>query len=324
MADVAVVAGVSHQTVSRVLNHPDQVSPATRTRVEAAIVQLGFRRNLAARALVTRSTQLIGVVSPGEARFGPSSMTVALEEAARLRRYATVLTVVREPSGVDEAVEHFLTLGADGIAVVPPPQPVLAPAIELAERLPVVAVASDVTAPGITVVGVDQAAGARLATEQLIGAGYTRIAHVTGPLDWFDARARMAGWRAALESAGLPVPELAVGGWDAADGYRAARELFARDERPDAVVAANDLAALGVLRACAEAGIRVPGELGLTGYDDIEGADHFVPALTSVRQPFEEVGLAAIAALMERMDGASPASVVCVPTLTVRESSHRH
>lgn len=329
MVDVAQVAGVSHQTVSRVLNTPEAVRPETRERVEQAMRGLGYRRNSTARALKTRQTGLIGVVSPGDSTFGPSRMTMAIEEAARETGYATALSVVREPGPktVDDALEFFLDRGIDGIVVIAPVVAMVEAARQISRSVPVVVLAS-VAEPSaeMQVVGIDQIEGARRAVRHLHRSGRRRIAHVCGPEDYLDAQGRIVGWREELQDAGLPVAPLArAGGWAAADGHAAARRLLAEQsahgpaggDLPDAVFAANDYLALGIIQAARGAGLRVPEDLAVVGFDDVDGADFFSPPLTTVRQPFEEAGAAAMAALFGGEGVDSPIQ----PQLVVRSSA---
>ncbi|MFD1506442.1 LacI family DNA-binding transcriptional regulator [Georgenia yuyongxinii] len=324
MADVAVRAGVSHQTVSRVLNNPETVRPDTRERVLAAIGALGYRRNTAARALVTRRTRLIGVVNPGEARFGPTNTTVAIEEAAREAGYATTVTVIRDARAatIQAALDHFLSLGVDGIVVVAARSQVAAAAERLAGELPVVMVAAGLrSTSSLHVVAVDQELGARLATRHLIDLGHTEIVHVSGPNDWFDARARVAGWRREMEQAGLEVSPLVAGGWDGIQGYDLAHR-FVRERRvPHAVFAANDQMALGMLRAFYEAGVRVPEDVSVVGFDDIAGSEYFTPPLTTVRQPFAAVGRRCLEVVLGALDGGRPSTTLIPPELVIRASS---
>ncbi|UNX54466.1 LacI family transcriptional regulator [Georgenia sp. TF02-10] len=321
MADVAAVAGVSHQTVSRVLNNPELVRPDTRERVTEAMRRLGYRRNLAARALVTRRTGLIGVVNPGDSRFGPSSMTIAAEEAARAAGYATTLAIMRDGQAADATLEHFRQLRVDGVVVVAPVTEVAAGAKELSQELPVVLVAAGLTGTSaFRVVTVDQAAGARMATRHLLEHGHTEIVHVAGPSSWYDARARMVGYRAEMHAAGLEVPPLVSGGWDPADGHRVARQLLADGRPPRAIFAANDLMALGILRALHEAGVRVPEDVSVVGFDDISGAAYYEPPLTTVRQPFADVGREAIAVLLGMIAGTETSDAMLLPRLVPRAS----
>lgn len=323
MADVAAAAGVSHQTVSRVLNSPEVVRPATRDRVLKAIRQLGYRRNTAARALVTQQTRLIGVVNPGEARFGPANMTMAIEEAASRAGYATTLAVMRDAHAqtVDTALDFFLELGVDGVIVVAPITKVAPAAKELSASLPVVMVAAGLREnSSLHVVAVDQEAGARMATRHLLDLGHRDIVHVAGPNEWFDARSRIVGWRDELVRAGLAPPPIITGGWDPIAGYEIGRTLVRERRLPDAIFAANDLLALGLFRAFHEAGVQVPRDISVVGFDDIDGAGYFEPPLTTVRQPFAAVGHRSIEVLLAALEGARSSRTLIAPELVIRAS----
>lgn len=323
MSDVAARAGVSHQTVSRVLNTPDLVRPETRRRVLTAIEQLGYRRNMAARALATSRTQLIGVVTPAITLFGPSHTTIAIQDAARAVGYATTSAAAMDATASpDDVLEFFLNVGVAGIIVVAPTMETAEAARRLAGSLPVVVIATDLASPGpLHVVAIDHEQGARDATRHLIDLGHRHIAHVAGPANWFDARARVDGWRAELTEAGLPVPELVAGGWGANQGYSAAKRLLQQSTPPTAVFAANDLLALGMMRACHQEGVRIPDDIAIVGYDDISGSDFYEPPLTTVRQPFQEVGRQAIETLLAALGGTTTDPVRTRPELIVRESS---
>lgn len=326
MADVAKLAGVSHQTVSRVLNHPQTVRPATLEKVKAAIRELGYRPNTSARALVTRRTRLIGVVNPGEARFGPANMTMAIEEAASEAGYATTLAVMRDArtETVERALEFFLELGVEGIVFVAPMSQVAPAAMQLSTTLPVVMIAAGLReSTSLHVVAVDQEVGARMATRHLIDLGHRDIVHVAGPNDWFDARSRIVGWRDELLEADLPVPPMVAGGWDPVHGYEIGRRLVSGRRLPSAIFAANDPMALGMVRAFHEAGVRVPDDVSLVGFDDVEGAGYFEPPLTTVRQPFAAVGARAIQVLLAALDGAPASRTLIAPELIERASTRR-
>lgn len=323
MADVAAAAGVSHQTVSRVLNSPERVRPETRERVREAIRQLNYHPNNAARALVTRRTKLIGVVNPGEARFGPAHMTMAIEEAASRAGYATTLAVMRDANAasVDAALSFFLDLGVDGVIAIAPTTRVAPAARELSTSLPVVMVAAGLRESAtFHVVAVDQEAGARLATRHLLDLGHRDIVHIAGPIEWFDARSRIVGWRDELQAAGVAPPPIIAGGWDAIDGYRIGQRLIRERRLPEAVFAANDLLALGLIRACHQAGVRVPDDISVVGFDDIDGAGYFEPPLSTVRQPFAAVGHRSIEVLLAAMEGAESSRTLIQPELAVRSS----
>lgn len=328
MADVAQVAGVSHQTVSRVLNDHPNVRPATRAAVLSAIEQLGYRRNSAARALVTRRSGVLGVVTTGSALFGPSSTLLGIELAAREHGYVvTVATVTSfEPATMSGTVEQFLEQRVEGIIVVAPQVDATRAILELGAPVPIVMVSSShVDARGadaspVRSVGVDQVAGGRLATEHLLGLGHRDVLHVAGPQDWFDARARLVGWRAALDASPGSSGELVQGDWTADVGYELGLRLV-REGLPSAVFAANDQIALGMLRAFWERGVVVPRDVSLVGFDDVAGADHFIPPLTTVRQDFQALGRRALAVTDAMVGGGEPDTSPLVPELVVRAST---
>ncbi|WP_028048553.1 LacI family DNA-binding transcriptional regulator [Cellulomonas sp. URHD0024] len=324
MSDVAALAGVSHQTVSRVLNDHPSVRPATRERVNDAIARLGYRRNSAARALVTRRSGVLGVVTPATALYGPTSTLVGLEEAAReVGWYVSVATIrTFDGESMHAAIEHFLGHGVDGIAIIAPTTEVAQAIASIDLPVPVVLISSASDLPAETylhAVGVDQRHGARLATQHLLDQGHTSVLHVAGPQDWFDAQDRLAGWR---EISGPGAPEHIEAAWDAADGYELGRRL-AREGLPSAIFAANDQLALGLLHAFWEAGVRVPSDVALVGFDDEVGAAHYTPPLTTVRQDFGALGRLAVSSLQAAFAGESTLHQRIPAELVVRASSIR-
>ncbi|MGM0386675.1 MAG: LacI family DNA-binding transcriptional regulator [Actinomycetota bacterium] len=291
--DVAALAGVSHQTVSRVLNNHPNVRLETRERVLAAIVSLGYRRSLAARALVTSRTRTLGLLVQGKARFGPTSTMLAVARAAREAGYYVSLAVVEKPSvgQTVAALEYFEEQGVEGVVVISPTVDSLKAARSRTTGVPMVIVAAgEQPQDSYRVVSVDQRLGAALATRHLLTLGHPDVVHLAGPRRWMDARERIRGWREERARWGLPSADPIRGDWNAVRGYEAMRELLGRGRPPSAIFAANDQLALGVLRALAEAEVAVPGRVSVVGYDDVEGADYFIPPLTSVRQPFEDLG----------------------------------
>ena len=328
MVDVARRAGVSHQTVSRVLNNPASVRPATRERVLAAIEELGYRRNMAARALVTDSSRMIGVMTAFSHFYGPASTTAAIELAARRSNsnYGTLVTSLQvgDEEEIDEALGFLVNRGVDGLIAVAPSTGIARAAGRTARGVPMVVVA-DGFAPSehIHVVSVDQGLGAGMAVRHLAGRGRRRIAHISGPGDWFDTRARVAGWRAALEDSGLEAMEAVEGDWGPQSGYRAGVGLLTgrAGQAPDAVFCANDLMALGLLAAARDLGVEVPGDLAVVGYDDTAGAGFFSPPLTTLSQPFDELGRLCLEVLLEGVSGEAGRSHSISPTLRVRRSS---
>jgi len=323
MSDVAARAGVSHQTVSRVLNTPELVRPETQERVRAAIEELGYRRNLSARALATSRTRMIGVINPSIRRLGPSHTTMAIQDAARRAGYATISSSAEDAAAnPHETLDFFLSLAVEGVVVVAPTTEIAEATLGLAGSLPIVIIAAGLVAEApFHVVAVDHERGARDVTRHLIDLGHRDIVHVAGPDNWFDARARIAGWRAELTEAGLPVPDVIPGGWDPSQGYQATQAILRLPQLPTAVFAANDMLALGVIRALHEANVRIPEDVAVVGYDDVSGSDYYHPPLTTVRQPFDEVGRQAIEVLLAVIDGEDPDEILTRPELVVRESS---
>lgn len=324
MSDVAALAGVSHQTVSRVLNDHPSVRPETRDRVTEAILQLGYRRNSAARTLVTRRSGTLGVVTPATALYGPTSTLVGLEEAARVVGWFVSVATIRRFDGdsMHTALEHFLGQGVDGIAIIAPTTEVAQAIAAIASPVPVVLIssASDVPpVPHLHAVGVDQRHGARLATQHLLDQGFRDVVHVAGPQDWFDAQDRLAGWR---EVCGPGAPEHIEAGWDAADGYELGLRMV-REGVPAAIFAANDQLALGLLHAFWEQGVRVPDDVAVVGFDDEVGAAHYTPPLTTVRQDFGALGRLAVDSLQAAFAGQDVARQQIPAELVVRASSVR-
>jgi DNA-binding LacI/PurR family transcriptional regulator len=328
MADVAVVAGVSHMTVSRVLNDPRSVKPETRERVVSAMQSLGYRPNTIARALATGRTRTLGVLALATALYGPTSTLLAIEAAARTAGYNLDIVRLRSVTraSLADAAAGLQERGVDGVIAIAPHTWAPTALESGAAGVPVVAVEGG--AGRLPTVAVDQEKGATLATDHLLALGHPTVWHVAGPQDWLEAKARERAWRDTLQLAGRPVPAVLPGGWGVRSGYEAGRRLAA-DPAVTAVFAANDQMALGVLRAFHEAGIDVPGRVSVVGFDDIPESGYFTPPLTTVRQDFDEVGRQALQLLLGRMadghDGSALAErhVVVEPRLVVRESTAR-
>lgn len=323
MTDVAQLAGVSHQTVSRVINKHPSVTPTTRMRVLAAIEELGYRRNSAARALVTGRSQTLGVVTLNSTLYGPASTLYGIEQAALESQYSMTVASLRstDRAAVRQAISRLVDQGVEGVVVIAPLVSVAEALSDLPPDLPVVAVEGDADAD-IDVVTVDQHAGAQSATRHLLAQGRPTVWHVAGPTDWLEARQRTAGWRATLEEAGADVPPPLRGDWSPRSGYEAGRVL-ARMPEVSAVFVANDSMAVGVLRAFHEYGRTVPDDVSLVGFDDVPEAAYFHPPLTTIRQDFGEVGRRSLALLLEQIEtGPRPAKRhIIETTLIIRNST---
>lgn len=322
MTDVAKLAGVSHQTVSRVLNGHPNVRTRTRIRVQAAIEELGYRPNRAARVLATGTSQVIGFVSRSSTLFGPASMVTALAEAALRHGFTvnveSVRTLDRKP--VSDAIRRLLDQRVAGLVVILPVDTANDALDDLPEDIPLVNVDGDPSRPH-ELVTVDQEAGAKAATTHLLAAGHKTVWHVSGPSNWFDSQGRIAGWQQALTDAGADVPPVMPGDWSAASGYKAG-QILARMNDVTAVFAANDHLALGILRALHEKGRQVPGDVSVVGFDDVPEAAYFIPPLTTVRPDFDAVAAASLDLLVAQIRAGRRLGHrrILTPTLVERES----
>lgn len=319
---VAALAGVSHQTVSRVLNDHPNIRAATRERVLEAIEQLNYRPNSAARALATNRTNRIGVLVDSPVEYGPNSTLRGLETAARETAYSvTSVTVDDDPAhGPKVAFDHLLEQGIDAICVIAPRSSSLDELRAAQVGMPalVVTAATDDT---FLTTSVDQELGATLAVRHLIELGHREIAHVAGPLDWLDARGRLRAWRAEIRAGGLRELDVVVGDWTADFAYELARRV---DGLPDctAIFAANDQMALGLVHGFTERGIMVPDDISVVGFDDLPEAKHFLPPLTTVRQDFRALGARSLELLLAELEGrVHERRSLIAPELVVRSST---
>ena len=302
MRDVARVAGVSHQTVSRVLNGHPSIRASTRERVVQAMDALHYRPNRAARALVTARSNTIGVLtSSAAALYGPVSSMGAIQNAGRAAGYYVTVAQLADLSAasIADGIDHLLSQAVEGVVVIAPQERVLD---QIAASLDVPYVTLQAGAQyAEKELSVDQIAGARAATRHLIDLGHRRIAHVSGPLGWIEAQARVRGFEEELRSAGLDVLPPIRGDWSAQSGYLAGLALLA-DHTVTAVFASNDQLALGVMHAARDLGRDIPGDLSIVGFDDIPECAHFCPPLTTVRQDFAELGRRCVARLVAEIE----------------------
>lgn len=318
MADVAALAGVSGQTVSRVVNDSPRVDPATRAAVEAAMARLGYRPHRVARALRTGRTQTIGLVASTLATVGNSRMLQAVADAAAARGYALVVVTLGGGSEVSAAFERLRDQGVDGAIVLNEATDLVRDAEPPADVALVVVDAPRDERFGVVVT--DHAGGARAATEHLLALGHPTVHHVSGPVGSFAAAERERGWREALADGRVDAPEMVRGDWSAASGHVAGRALAA-DPGVTAVFCANDQMALGTLRAFADAGRPAPDAVSVVGFDDVADAADYRPPLTTVRQDFDRLGARAVAQLIEQMDAGEPGYETIATALIVRESA---
>lgn len=320
--EVAALAGVSRQTVSRVLNDHPEVAAATKERVLTAMRQLDYRMNNAARALGTKRSRTLGVLASDALQYGPSRSIAAIEAAARGAGYwvSAAFAESGDAQSVAAAIAHLRSQGVEGLVVVAPHARTLEALAAFAGELPIVTLHS--AGRDAHGVWVDQAAGARSAVGCLADAGHRRIAHLAGPADWLEAESRTSGYLDELAERGLEAGPVIAGDWTARSGYEAAAEVIASGVT--AVFAANDQMALGLLGGLHEAGVPVPARVSVVGFDDIPDAAYFWPPLTTVRQDFEELARRAVERLVAGASGAidadAPAGAPIVPELVVRAS----
>ncbi len=331
--DVARKAKVSAGTVSNVLTGKRPVAEPTRSRILTAIEELGYQPNLLARSLVNRSSNSLGVIASGLEYYGPSRTLVGIESQANVRGYSLLLDLLHDPAAADVSavLDDLQARRVDGIIwavhqigrnrawIVP----------ERLRTLPPVVFLTMESQPQATIISTDNRFGATLAVQHLLDAGCRQIAIITGPLEWWEARERLAGWCACLAASGQEYDATLVyqGDWTAASGEQGLQQLLARRPDIDAIFACNDQMALGVLRACHFAGRRVPQDLAVAGYDNMPEAAYLVPSLTSVRQHLADVGRTAVeelhTAIAARSQGEASPTVtrLIAPELIVRESS---
>jgi DNA-binding LacI/PurR family transcriptional regulator len=302
MSDVGRLAGVSHQTVSRVINGSPRVRPETRERVLAAMRELGYRPNSVARALATGRSNTLGVVTFDTTLYGPASTLFGIERAAHEAGYFIIvasLNALDRPS-VSDAVERLRLRGVDGILVIAAQEDAVDALLHAPAGVPLVAVEAG-PADVVPVVAVDHFAGASAATRHLLDLGHKTVWHISGPSNWLESRERLEGWHATLEAVGAELPAPLVGDWSARAGYDLGRRL-SRDPAITAIFVANDQMALGVLRAMHEAGREIPREVSVVGFDDIPEAPFFTPPLTTVRQDFGEMGSRSLRLLLRTIE----------------------
>lgn len=325
MMDVAAAAGVSHQTVSRVLNASAKVAPDTRQRVLDAIERLGYRRNSVARALVTRRSGTLGLITTTSTHYGPTSMLVSIELAASRAGYFLAVAPIDSctPDTLGDAIDHMLGLAVEGIVILAPIEDIAEDLGTIRVSVPVVAVTSASTAEslGVVPVAVDQYEGARLAVEHLVSHGHTAITHLAGPSDWFEAQGREKAYCDVMARHGLTPCVYSTRGWEASVGFEVGAAI-ANGTLPTAIFAANDPLALGLINAFTSAGITVPGDVSVVGFDDEPGARYFMPPLTTVRQDFRGLGEAVVTVMMHALEGRAPdAPTLLTPELVVRAST---
>ncbi len=321
LRDVARLTGVSVQTVSRVANGEPNVAPAKRERILSTMREVGYRPNSAARAMRRGAFRTVGVVYHNLHSVGTHRSLEEISERAAENGYATTLMPMVATSGraANGAFTRIGEMAVDVMIIVMPTPFGVDESLQLPVGVPVVVLGPPV-GDGASSVDFDQTSGARDAMAHLLDLGHPTVHHITGPEGAFSADARMSVWRAALAARDRPIPEPLVGDWSPTSGYQATRRLLATT-RPTALFAANDQMALGAYRALGEAGLRVPQDVSVVGFDDIDEAEMFDPPLTTVRQDWNTLGSESLRVALAMEQGGPPEDVTLPTRLIVRAST---
>ena len=324
--DVARVSGVSYSTVSRVVNGHPHIRDATRLRVQAAMADLGYVTHVSARTLASGRSGVVGLLALGLDSPFFLGVIQGVDQQVSIAEYDFMLCTTHDRREKEAEYVARLSNGmVDGLLIILPRG--LPDYVEQlrAARFPFVLIDYDDEAPGCDVVNAANRSGALAAINHLLALGHRRIGFITGTLNVGSAHERLAGYREALVTAGLPLSrELVVqGDFLEARGFEATRELLALSDRPTAIFASSDAAAFGVLRAAREAGLRVPQDLSVVGFDDVPEASYVAPSLTTVCQPLGDMGRAAVRRLTELMSGADETAqrIVLATHVVVRDST---
>lgn len=329
MIDVAKHCGVSHQTVSRVLNNHPNVSQKTRDQVLRSMEVLGYRPNLVARALVTGKSATIGVLSHDTTLYGPASTLHAVQSAAREKGYKTSILSLKTPDkeSIISGISELMNEGVDGIVIIAPQIKSTNEISDLIGRFPAVLVENE-SSESLPSVNIDQQFGASEVTKHLVSLGHKKIAHITGARDWYETKMRLKGFKKALTSSKLETSFVWEGDWSAKSGYERTKEII-KNKEITAIFAGNDAMALGALKAISEAGLKVPLNISLVGFDDLPESRYLTPALTTVSQDFQAMGEQALRILLSMIDkdparihvGIQPEIIVRASTGKVKKRS---
>lgn len=323
LTDVARLAGVSTMTVSRVINGHAKVAADTRERVLAAMASLDYRPNMLARGLASGRSHSIGVLTVDTTLYGPRAALRGIEVAARDRGYSVTIAHLTDSdrTAVAQGANLLRSRSSDGVILLQPLISEAPPNGGPSDLPPMVAIHAG-TPGNYPVVSVDQAQGARLATEHLLSLGHRMVWHIAGPENWYESRERVRGWRDSLADSGIQAPPVVRGDWSAASGYAAARQLLA-EPQVTAIFVANDSMALGTLHAMYELGLRCPEDVSLVGFDDYPEAEFFSPGLTTIRQDFDEIGRLSVGLLLDLIESGSASTqhLLLEPELVLRAST---
>ncbi len=328
--EVAAAAGVSTQTVSRVVNGRPDVASDTREQVQQVIDTLGYQPSKIARSLIRGQSYSLGVVSSSIGLYGPSLVLQGIQEAAVEEGYSLMLNILPNAEAFDanQVLREVLSFHVDGILWAVPEIGQNRDLIQQALpnlTVPIVFLNAQ-PRPNLVTAVIDNKHGGRIATQHLIAQGRQHIGLITGPMNWWEARQRELGWREELAANGRAVDEsfVANGDWTPSSGERCIRMLLEWHPEMDAVFISNDQMALGAMKVARQMGRQIPNDLAIVGFDDIPESPYFTPSLTTVRQDVAEMGREGVRQLLTLLDDAenleSP-SAVLPPKLIVRESS---
>jgi LacI family transcriptional regulator len=331
---VAKAAGVSTQTVSRVINDRPDVAPQTRERIHRVIEELGYQPSALARSLIQQRSTTLGVVTAGLKYLGPSRTLNGITSKAEELGYALLLKELPhfDTENIKPLLQNLLSRQVDGIVWAVPQVGDNRRWVDdwlIDVPVPIVFLTME-DRPDLTIVSFDNYLGGKMATEHLLLQGYERIGHISGPLDWWESRQRKAGWQAALASAGIEALEThcAEGNWSSASGENAFRQLLSKYPDMDAVFAGNDQMALSVVQMSCRNGVSIPAQLGVVGFDGLPEAAYFWPPLTTVVQDQHRLGCIAVEEIVHSIENARSDSlpselrtIVLKPELLVRASS---
>lgn len=324
MRDVAARAKVSHQTVSRVINGVGIVAPDTRERVLEAIKTLGYRPNSTARALVTQRSGLLGIISPAQTYFGPSSMQLGVELAAHDRGFLTILSPLEEftTETLTDAIGRFSSLSVEAIILIEPLESILLDLKRFDTPMPLVSVMSPEMGRrlGTPTATLDHIPGIRALLRHLQDLGHDQILHLRGRDGWYESREREECYLEEMLAAGMTPCVVPTNSWSAQAGFEAVTALPLAS-MPTAIFAASDDLALGAIHALQRRGIRVPEDVSVVGVDDVPTAPFLTPGLTTVRQDFSGVGKALVDLALECVEKGEAQARTIPVELIVRDSS---
>ena len=325
ISDVAEEAGVSKQTVSRVINERPDVADDTRGRIKEVIAKLGYYPDPIARSM-RGSTHTLGCITPNLSDYNFSSIVQSAQAEARKNGFFLLTGSAQSEFDVLPLLDEIMSRRVDGLLVINPrDDDRYLHFLPLVERgVPVVYIKNTPVNENVSAVSLDDETGGYLATRHLIRLGHTKIATVQGPANEECTNARLSGFRKAFLEAGLLFdPRLQVrGDWSATSGNRAIKDLLAEEIRFSAVFAQNDRMAVGAIRAIRESGLRVPQDVSVIGYDDIPLSSFFDPPMTTVRQPMEAFGRIGAQILIEALNNPAfkPRIVRLAPELIIRKT----